>query len=89
VRQVGNQSRLYYDARSANHQDGLHNFITKFFSWFVKKTHHTTIINVFDKSVIYGQETLRHKQCDRVRGRWKDNTLETKEMLRDGVEGCM
>jgi hypothetical protein len=52
-----------------------------------KSTHLTKITNVFDESVIYGQEPLRDKPCRRVRGRWKDNKMEIKEMLCDGVNG--
>jgi len=59
------------------------------FSWLEKITHLPKIINVFDESVIYGQETLRHKLCGRVGGRWKDNKMEIKEMLCDGVDRCM
>jgi len=33
VHKVGDQPRLYYDARSTNHQDGIDNFVdTEFYT---------------------------------------------------------
>jgi hypothetical protein len=54
-----------------------------------KSIHLTKITNVFDEGVIYDQKCLRHKPCTRVRGSWKDNKMEIKEMLCDGVNGKM